>query len=147
LGLDRIFEITQRGRWNVVFEVIWDKLGWRRSSLSPDPRAGSSGRLEMADFKVASSAANYRLTIGGMVSKENWGLSADDVKRYYTDYMNGKAFGTPNRKNGGSFSSGSYGGWWGGNDDWLCLNSNYDIIYDGSYRWPATTSMWLKKVG
>merc|ERR1712212_325927 len=82
LGLDEIHRITQSGRWSIVYEVVWDK----NYDGSADPRAGTTGRVEMNDFKVASEADNYRVSIGQIRSKENWGGSESQVN-YWERYF------------------------------------------------------------
>ena len=154
LGLDEIHRITQNGRWSIMYEVVWDKNvdGWGRHP-TPDPRAGTTGRVEMNDFKVASEAYNYQISIGQMRSKENWGGSESDVNDWERE-INLMDFSTTDhdndKKGNGNCASdpryGGGGGWWFNSCYITCLNcrGSYRIVFDGDHRLPASSAIWLQ---
>jgi len=145
-GLENIYIMTHTGTYNLVIEFVWDK----NQDGSTDPLAGTKARMEFKDFRVGSESEGYKLKIGEIVSKENMRESRDDVNWWMQDH-NGRRFSTRDRDNdgySGSCSQDRKGGWWFRSCGYYCLNCASDVIWDGgyTYRTPATSSMWLKRV-
>ena len=139
--------------WFIIFEVEWAEMkeGNRRRD---DPRAGTSGRLEMSGFAVASEAELFRLTIGSVVRAENWGrLSAEVLNRFYAEAMNGFAFSAFDKDDSarrlvgwqGGCPGVFGGGWWFNRCSHLFLNGPARV-WDGlNSLYPVNTAMWLRR--